>query len=88
MYKGKRDILHNALDKINSIHLINGSIKILLYLVSEIYQGFVFDEKSYLINVNKKEFKGVIVTKTWPKNCRYYMCISMLNRKFSFCVTS
>lgn len=50
-----KEIFYITLDKINSIHLINGSIKILLYLVSEIYQ-FFFDEKSYLINVNKKEF--------------------------------
>lgn len=77
------------LDKINSIHLINGSIKILLYLVSEIYQ-FCFWRKKlpYLTVDRKKEFKDVIVTKTRLKNCWYYMCKSMLNHKFSFCVTS
>lgn len=35
---GGKEIFYIMLDKINSIHLINGSINILLYLVSEIYQ--------------------------------------------------
>lgn len=84
-----KEIFYIMLDKINSIHLINGSIKILLYLVSEIYQ-FCFWRKKlpYLTVDRKKEFKDVIVTKTRLKNCWYYMCKSMLNHKFSFCVTS
>lgn len=84
-----KEIFYIMLDKINSIHLINGSINILLYLVSEIYQ-FCFWRKKlpYLTVDRKKEFKDVIVTKTRLKNCWYYMCKSMLNHKFSFCVTS
>lgn len=91
-----KEIFYIMLDKINSIHLINGSIKILLYLVSEIYQ-FCFRRKKlpYLTVDRKKEFKDVIVTKTrlitvgitcvkacWITNFRFVLHHEKANKSF------